>query len=152
MLPIIARLVSSLPSAVTLVATKAPQLAARLGIASSKISVTSLANLAKRNKFTAALIAYELYGPASELVQEMMESDPELAKILESLAFQEDKVDDTNGVNDITKFSEEFETITQAMGSVGGLDNLLTLRNALSLSDSTYALFIQVREMKRYIG
>jgi len=141
-------LIRQLPSAGKLIASKANALAVRLGIASSKISVDSLIKLARTNKISAAFIAYELYGVGSDIVEEMRRSDPQLSSIIETLAFSADAVDDTSSVTDISKFRDEFQLITDASDNIGGLDELLKIREAIALSDDTYKLYVQMRDMK----
>jgi glutaredoxin-related protein len=120
-------------------------------MSASKISAESLASLARKNKVTAALIAYELYGAGSEIVDSMSQSDPELARIIENLTLKEDRIDETTSASDIVKFAEEFETIQSAADTVGGMDALVNLRAALQMSNETIALFLQVKELGKVL-
>jgi hypothetical protein len=151
MLPVIGKLVSMLPSAKNLISAKTSAIAVRLGMSTSKITASSLASLARQNKVTAALIAYEVYGIGSDIVNEIAASDPELASIIENLSLKEDVIDDTTSASDIIKFAEEFEVIQKAADNVGGMDALINLRTALSMSTETLALFLQVKELGKVL-
>jgi hypothetical protein len=151
MLPVVSKLTGMLPAAASLIASRAPAIAARLGIATAKVSTNSLITMAKKNKITAAFIAYELYGAGSEIVREMAEADAAIADIVEQLGYQPDVVSETTSVNDIALFSEEFATIRDAADAVGGLNNLVRIRKALELSPATYQLYLTTREMAREI-
>jgi precorrin-2 methylase len=141
-----------LPGMSKIVAEKSAKIAARLGIATSKVTADGLANMVRKNKVTAAFVAYELFGAGSEIVQELAAQDEQLAKIVETLGYEPDKVSDTENVIDITKFGEEFATIRDAAEAVGGLANLVSIRKALTLDEKTYQLFLQFREMSRQLG
>jgi hypothetical protein len=151
MLPVVQKLVSLLPRASSLITSKSAPLAARLGMESAKISAKSLATMARNNKVTAAFIAYELYGAGSEIVEEMRQADATLADIIDQLGYTPDEVSDTESVSEIGRFSEEFATITRAADALGGLDNLVAVRKALALSNPTYQLYLQTRELSRNI-
>jgi hypothetical protein len=144
----VTKLVALLPEAGALVATRASAIAARLGIAQSKVNPKTLIQMVRKNKVAAAFVAYELYGAGSEIVSEMAASDAELGRIIETLGYQPDVVKDTTNVNNISQFVEEFETITHASDAVGGLDRLIAIRKALTFDNDMFELYMNVREMR----
>lgn len=148
MLPVISKLISLLGKSSSLIASKTSPLALRLGLSSGKINAASLAKLARTNKVSAAFIAYEVFGGGSEIVEEMRQADAELLTIIETLGFKPDVVDDSTGVQDIAKFNDEFELIAKAARAVGGMDDLLRIRQALVLPNDVYVLYAQVSSMK----
>jgi hypothetical protein len=148
MLPVIAKLAKMLPTLSSIKATQAARLAGRLGISAAKVTPASLTTLIRQNKVAAAFVAYEVYGAGSDIVREMAASDAELARIIETLSFSPDVVKDTENVNQIGNFADEFSVITRAADQIGGVDALLNLRAALALDNSHYQLYLQVRDMK----
>lgn len=149
MLPVVRKLISMLPKSGAMITSNKAKIAARLGLGAASVSAKSLARLAANNKATAAFIAYELYGAGSEIVGEMQQADEELSEIIATIGFVPDKVADSDSANDIIDFTEEFQLITNAARSAGGLDNLIELRAALSLSNETYDLYVRTRELHR---
>lgn len=124
------------------------RVAARFGYSGAKATAQSLMAAAKNNKFMTAVMLYEMYGIADDGLQMMFAEDPSLKSTIEALAFEADKVEDTESVSDISKFKEEFSYITEASSMLGGFNRLLALRNALSLDPSTYKLYRSVQDLK----
>jgi len=115
----------------------------------AKATVQNVLRAAKDNPVTTALVLYELYGIGDSILQEMMDADPEIRRMIELFDMTPDKVEDTQSVSDIVKFADEFRTIENAARRVGGLSNLLELRNALALDNQTYMLYQQVKQLAK---
>lgn len=122
---------------------------ARIGLTGAKATVQNVLRAAKDNPVTTALVLYEVYGLQDAILQEMMDADPEIRRMIELFDMTADRVEDTKSAADIVMFTDEFRTIENAARRVGGFNNLMELRNALALDNKTYMLYQQVKQLAR---
>lgn len=131
--------------------TKVAAVAKRLGLDGAKATAQQIIASARNNKLMTAIVLYELYGLADPVLQELLDGEPELRRTIELMGMTADAVADTTSVSDIIAFEDEFRVIENAARRVGGLNNLLTLRNAIMLDNSHYALYQQFSNMARNV-
>lgn len=127
------------------------RIAARLGLSGAKATANNIKELAKNNKFAAAVILYELYGATDETLQAMIGEDAELGRMVELFGFEPDTVAQTDSVTDISRFGDEFAIISEAAATLGSFERLMVLRQALSLGLPTYQLYQSVKMMKKKV-
>lgn len=123
-----------------------PRIAQRIGVAGTA-SAGRLANLAKSNKLTTAIILWEMGDMGAELLNEMVAEDAEVKRLVELFGSEPDVVEDTESVTDITRFSDEFAIISDAINHVGTYERLLTIKKALALPDDVFKLYYTTRSM-----
>lgn len=121
--------------------------ASRIGLSSA--TPGAVLQAAKDNPVTTALVLMEAGSVGSSALEALLEEKPELRELVQTMGYSNDKVEKETHVLDLPKFKDEFECITNAARSLGGLDRLQILRRALAMDDSVYALYDQVRNIKR---
>lgn len=124
--------------------------ASRFGFNAAKTGAETILKAARNNKFMTAIILYEMYGMGNEALQAMFSEDPELQQTLELMDFKQDTVDGGlfDSVTDIVKFEDEFEILKEAAARVGGFNNLLVLRRAMEMNESTLKLYQSTKALK----
>lgn len=127
--------------------TASASAASRIGLSSA--TPGAVLKAAKDNPVTTALVLMEAGSMGASALESLLEEMPELRELVQTMGYSNDTVDKETHVLDLPKFTDEFECITNAARSVGGLDRLQILRRAISIDESVYALYDQVRSIKR---
>lgn len=104
----------------------------------------------KNNKVMTALVLMELGTEGSELLAQMGAEDREIAEMIERYGFAPDEVK-TETKADLAEQAEEMAAITEASNILGGYNQLMALRRALSLGDEHHKLYETLRQMSRVI-
>lgn len=116
-------------------------------------SVESLFKMAKDNPISVGLLAYELGDAGLEMMEELRSSHPEIADRFStteptSVAYKPDVVDPSNmSLASVAALSDEFELIDTLSGQFGGFNNLIRLRNFLSMDNSTITAYLVIKGM-----
>lgn len=125
-------------------------LVARLGLRSAP-SLARLKDMALANPLTAGLVIAEVYGITSSEYATFLREHEDLREQLELFTFQPDSVDDTTSATDITRFSEEFGVISQAVNQLGSFERLMTLRRALEMPQDVIQLYANMRILSKKV-
>lgn len=125
-------------------------LVARLGLRSAP-SLSRLKDMALANPLTAGLVIAEVYGVTSSEYSNFLREHEDLREQLELFTFQVDAVDDTTSASDITRFTEEFSVISQAVNQLGSFERLMTLRRALEMPQDVIQLYANMRILSKKV-
>lgn len=152
MLP--ALLVPTAITRLTPVLTSAPasrlaQIGLRLGLSATKATAENILRLVKNNKITAALVAWEVFGVADELVQAFMKDEPSLKSLKDPfLDWKPDEMPE-DGTDPGSKMDDELLVLSAAVAKMGSLEAVLNLKRALELSPAVFVHYRERRELGR---
>lgn len=157
-IPVVARLLALLAKALKRVTVeafkKAPeaakQIGARLGWAASRATPTNIIAAMKNNKIVTAITLYTLYGIGDDILQEMMAEDAEVAAAVKLFGFVPDEPE-VDHVARNQQMREEYALISDTAARFGGVDVLVQLKQALSLSTDTYIAYKSDRDLFKHL-
>lgn len=168
-----------IPAAVTAVAKALPKaspaimarIAPRLSLANVKTTADTVTRIVKNNKISLALVAYELWGPANQILIDLMNGDPEIKGVIE--AVRKEEVPPTapppaalpppvvipppviadlpiTPVPPALKYEleeqrDENEMISFAISRLGSLENVETLWRVFHLTPAHFASYRSIR-------
>lgn len=135
-LPVIQKGLSAAPSLVD-------KIAKMIGSAPNPSAILAAA---RSNPVMTGLTLYQLGEIGTDAYQTLIANHPEVGEALEGMVFAADEITSTF-VGDLSKYREELELVEDAARFVGGLGNLIKLRNALNLDPKFYALKMQLNDM-----
>lgn len=126
--------------------------AARIGLSSSKATVSSLLRAAANNKMNMALILWELGDLGASDLSDLAAEDAEVYDLYTTLQAEEpDSVTASQNVNDISGLEDEFRALSIATVICGSWERFEQLRLALQVDASTRATYLTVKRMGRLI-
>lgn len=133
-------------------ASATPDLLARIGtrlsLSPAKATAGNIIRLVKSNKLTAAMVAFEVFGAADDLVKKFFEAEPAVKDALDP--FDNYKVDPVPAsAAQSVDLDDEMATISDAIGRTGSLENLIVLKKAIELSPAHFAEYRRRRENGR---
>lgn len=102
----------------------------------------------KDNPIMTYLIASDIYGAASPILEMMAAENPEVAAIVEHTE-PVSTVAATSSVADINEFTDEFANIRTAVAFFGSFERYQEIKRAMTFPAEVDALYIQFRTMAR---
>lgn len=125
---------------------KGARLAKMLNVADT--SREALLARVKDNPMLVALMAYEIYGVADPMVQDLFKDDS-IRQFVSDLTFSADKWDPETEITNSGKYDDELEMISRAARMVGSLDRLMAIRSAIAIDDGVYFHYVRTKEKGR---
>lgn len=122
-------------------------LGARLGVAASKLTPTNLIAMARKDPLTTGFILYEAYGLGNDALEALMNEDPNVASAIRAISMEVDEIKDEE-IGE-SKHLDEFQVISDAIATVGTLERLLVLKQALDLSVRHFVAYKSYRDSAR---
>lgn len=162
-----------IPSAAKAVATalqKAPpavlaRIAPRLSLSTAKATADNVIRVVKNNKISTALVAYELWGPASDILKDVIGSDEQAKQIIEAVKRADAHPSAPTSTPEVISViadmpitpvppalkyeleeqRDENEMISFAISRLGSLENVETLWRVFHLTPAHFASYRQIR-------
>lgn len=121
------------------------RMASRLG---KPVTESGLLAEIKRNKVTAALLAFEL-GEAGKFILDMFFGDEEIQPLIRSLLSDRyDKYDPEAPLGDLNRYREEFDLIREALAVLpGGYRTISIIQSLARLDPNVVALYKAIKEV-----
>lgn len=120
------------------------RLATKLNVPST---VAAISAAMKNNPVTTALVGLELFGAASDFVNRLISSNPEVASVVSGKAADFDKFSTIERPTDIIKYDDELKAIDDVAAFLGGRDNLDKLRAVLAMDIKVWELRDRIGQM-----
>lgn len=144
LLPVVARAaVPAIESAIAATPSLVSRIAAAIG---SKASPSAILAAVKSNPVVAGLTLAQIGSTGYDAYQQLLENHPEVAEMLKDLSFKADEIQ-PDFIGNLGQYREELELVEDAARFVGGMSNLIRLRQALELDLKYYGLKMQLNDM-----
>ncbi|AIK68709.1 hypothetical protein [Pseudomonas phage phiNN] len=144
LLPVVARAaVPAIESAIAATPGLISRIATTIG---SKASPSAILAAVKNSPVVAGLTLAQIGTSGYDAYQTLLENHPEVGEMLKDLSFKADPIE-PDFIGNLGQYREELELIEDAARYVGGMSNLIRLRQALELDVKFYGLKLQLNDM-----